>query len=109
MMANFGDTRSSLMAALLKNKGGLLLTISEGCYSDYGITGFFVCLQTFKPMALLAEYMAAHPDQAKDYSFKSETFLQSLLAKGLLLEISYATLHLGDYSRAGEVSFTPLK
>jgi hypothetical protein len=89
-------------------KAGQLLTISEGCYSDYGITGFFVALQTFKPMALHAEYMAAHPEQAKDYSFSSEQFLAFLLSKGLLLEISYATLHLGDYSRAGEVSFTPL-
>ena len=90
-------------------KAGQLLTLSEGCYSDYGIVGFFVALQTFEPMTLLAEYMAAHPEQSKNYKFKSDQFLASLLAKGLLLEIDYATLHLGDYSRAGEVMFTPLK
>jgi hypothetical protein len=90
-------------------KAGQLLVISEGCYSDYGITGFFVCLTTFAPMALHAEYMLAHPEQAADYSFSSESFLQFLLGKGLLLEISYATLHLGGYSRAGEVRFHPLK
>lgn len=89
-------------------KAGQLLTISEGCYSDYGITGFFVALQTCKPMALHAEYMAAHPEQAQDYSFSSEKFLAFLLARGCLLEIQYATLHLGDYSRAGEVTFTPI-
>jgi hypothetical protein len=89
-------------------KAGQLLVISEGCYSDYGITGFFVCLTTFAPMALHAEYMLAHPEQATEYRFRSESFLQFLLGKGLLLEINYATLHLGDYSSAGEVTFQAL-
>lgn len=89
-------------------KAGQLLTISEGCYSDYGITGFFVALQTFRPMEVFAEYMAAHPEQAADYRFNSEQFLAFLLSRGLLLEIQYATMHMGDYSKAGEVGFTPL-
>ncbi len=89
-------------------KAGQLVTITEGCYSDYSITSFFVALQTFEPMALHREYMESHPEQAVDYRFESSMFLQSLLSKGLLLEIQYATLHLGDYSMAGEVNFTPL-
>ena len=89
-------------------KAGQLVVITEGCYSDYGITGFFVALQTFKPMGLFAEYMAAHPEQAKDYQFSAEQFLAYLLSKGLLLEIQYANLHMGDYSKAGEVGFTSL-
>ena len=89
-------------------KAGQLVVIDEGCYSDYGVTGFFVALQTFMPMALHREYMAANPKQAKGYRFNSSAFLSFLLAKGLLVEIQYATLHMGEYSSAGEVSFRPL-
>ena len=89
-------------------KAGQLLMISEGCYSDYGVTGFFVALETFKPLELRTEFIVAHQEQDGDYHFRGETFVAFLIRKGLLLEITHATLHLGNYSRASEMEFTPL-
>lgn len=89
-------------------KAGHLVSVTEGCYSDYSVTGNFVVLQTFKPMELLADWLAVDPERRAKYGFSGNAFLASLLAKGLLLEIHTANLHLGDYSCAGEVYFTPL-
>jgi hypothetical protein len=89
-------------------KAGHLLMVSEGCYSDYGVTGFFVALATFKPLELRTEFLAAHPEQEEMYRFRGETFMAFLIRKGLLLEITHASLHLGDYSTVKEMSFTPV-
>lgn len=88
-------------------KAGALLSVEEGCYSDYGVVGFFVVLKEFMPAAELDDYISTRPDQKETYSFRSSEFLAFLLAKGLLLEISYGKLHLGDYSRIGEVEYYP--
>lgn len=96
------------MSEYAELKAGQLLDVTEGCYSDFSGIGFFVVLQSFKPMELLAEHLVAHPEAREKYCFSGSAFLAALLAKGLLLEIPRANLHLGDYSNAGEVSFTPL-
>lgn len=86
-------------------KAGKLLAIDSGCYSSYGLTGFFVALQTFTPKALLEEYLATRPEEKEEYHFEESGFVAFLVSKGLLLEIEYSTLHTGDYSSHHEVEF----
>jgi hypothetical protein len=92
-----------------KAKAGTLFMVDSGSYSDYSVIGFFVVLKEFNPIAELREYLAARPEQLETYRFKESEYLAAILAKGLLLEIEYSTLHLGDYSRHTEVAFTPLE
>ena len=86
-------------------KAGRLLCADEGEYSDYGVMGFFVIIQDFKPLDLLSEYLAEHPDETQNYGFKSYQFLAFLIQRGLLLEIPYSTLYLGGYGNADAVKF----
>lgn len=90
-------------------KAGKLLSIENGEYSDYQVIGFFVVLRDFDPMAELAEHLAADAEQAKPNSFEDEKFLAALLAKGLLLELEYGTLHTGTYGNSRDAWFTPAK
>jgi hypothetical protein len=89
-------------------KAGTLLSVESGCYSSYGVKGFFVVLREFTPAEKLNEYLKANPEQAGDYTFEEDQFLAALLAEGLLLEIPYGVMHLTDYSRASEFNFTPV-
>jgi hypothetical protein len=90
-------------------KAGKLLSVESGTYSDYHVTGFFVVLRDFDPMAELTEFLDANPGQRESYGFDGDEFLAALLSKGLLLEIEYGTLHMGDYSSSVEVRFTPVE
>ena len=89
-------------------RAGTLLSVESGCYSDYGVVGFFVVLKDFDPRAELDEYLSTRPDQNQQYSFENDQFLAVILAKGLLLEIKYGVLHLSDYSRIEEFRFAPV-
>lgn len=88
-------------------KAGKLLCMDGGEYSDYQVTGFFVVLRDFNPRAELDEYLAENTEQRESYSFKNAGYLAALLAKGLLLEVEYDTLHLGSYSSHESFRFTP--
>jgi hypothetical protein len=88
-------------------KAGRLLCVDSGAYSDYGVVGFFVVLQDFDPMAELALYLETKPEQREPYSFKAGAYLAALLAKALLMEVDYSTLHLCDYNHHEELRFTP--
>jgi hypothetical protein len=88
-------------------KGGSLLCVTSGCYSDFGLNGFFVVLADFVPGAELDEYLAGSPSGRKQYSFSGDGFIAHLIRKGLLLELSPAELHLGDYGNVNEVYFRP--
>ncbi len=90
-------------------KAGTLLLLESGEYSDYSVTGFFVVLKTFTPHEELEAYLVEHPKEKDDYTFDADAFLAGLLAKGLLLEITHGVIHLCDYSRASEFSFTPTR
>lgn len=79
-------------------KAGTLLMISDGNYSSYQISGFFVVLSDFNPKALLEEFYPADPEPTK--SFEPAEFLAFLLSKGFLLEIKYGELWCGDYHKA---------
>lgn len=89
-------------------KPGSLLCIDDGSYSGYGVTGFFVALQEFSPDAMLAEFLRANPAQREPYRFKASAFLAFLLSRGLLLEIQYGDLYMGD-GHSADVRFTPLE
>ena len=88
-------------------KAGKLLCVDSGEYSDYSVSGFFVVLRDFEPMAELAAHLEAHPEQREAYSFEGDSYLASLLAKGLLMEVDYGTLYLGAYSSHEGLGFTP--
>ncbi len=90
-------------------RAGSLISAEAGCYSDYSVVGFFVVLRDFNPAAELEKYLTEHPEQRGDYQFKDAKWLATLLASGYLLEITHGVLHLGDYSRASEVEFTPIR
>ena len=88
-------------------KAGKLLCVDRGAYSDYEVTGFFVVLRDFDPLAELEEYLTTHADQREAYSFEQDEYLAALLAKGLLVEIEYGTLYLGSYSCFDSLRYTP--
>jgi len=87
-------------------KAGTLLCLDCGEYSDYYVIGFFVVLKDFDPLAEISEYIELNPEQKKDYNFDNGKFLAVMIAKGLLLEITYSTLFMGAY-RCSEITFTP--
>lgn len=87
-------------------KAGKLLCVDSGERSDYAVTGFFLALRDFDPMAELIEYRAAH-HLAHDDNFEKDEFLATILAKGLLIEIEYGTLFLGSYYSCEDFTFTP--
>ena len=90
-------------------KAGTLVCVDSGEYSDSQVHGFFVVLRDFAPLAELAEYVAAHPEQPaqREDFFERDEFLAGLLAKGLLLEIAYGTLFLSVYHCVSGVAFIP--
>jgi len=88
-------------------RSGMLLCVDSGEYSNYLVTGFFVVLRDFDPRAELDTYLNEHPDQCERYGFEKDQFLSKLLEKGLLLEIEYGTLYLGQSNSNEEFNFTP--
>ena len=88
-------------------KAGSLICVDSGEYSSYAVTGFFVVLRDFDPMLELDEYLNSRPKQREGHKFIEWEFLAALLKKGLLLEIEYSTLYLGDYRGADAVTFKP--
>lgn len=89
-------------------KAGRLLCVDSGAYSDYSVTGFFVVLRDFDPLAELQEFEAKPKAEEDEWrGFNEHAFLASLLAKGLLLEVEYGTLYLGQYSSSDAFRFTP--
>ena len=89
-------------------KAGTLLCVDGGAYSDYSVTGFFVVLNDFQPYKELDLFFDSNPAQRGVYNFDGDMFLAALTAKGLLLEIHYATLHVGGCRSAEEFLFTPV-
>jgi len=85
---------------------GTLILVTQGEYSDYGIDGFYRAEKDIDILGLLKEYLLAHPEQEENYSFLAGGFLTYLYARdpALLEEISFAELHLGDYSSVGEIT-----
>src|ERR1044071_2477271 len=65
-----------------KAKAGTLICVDQGCYSDYGVSGFFVVLRDFTPKTELDEYLSSRKEQQEDYAFREGEFLAALLAKG---------------------------
>ena len=90
-------------------KAGSLLSVSKGAYSSYEIMGFFVVLKDFEMRVEIENHLAAHPDQREDTRFEPNSYLASLLRTGLLLEINYGVLHMGDEHFASwqDVEFSP--
>lgn len=84
---------------------GSLLSMEEGEYSDYQVKGFFVVLSDFSPHELMEEYRA----QSEDSSYRDhDGFAAYLIRRGLLLEIQYGVLHIGNYYGFDGFRFTPV-
>lgn len=62
--------------------------------------------QTIAKAGKLNAYLDEHPEQLANYRFKEDEYLASLLAKGLLMEVEYGTLHLTEYSCYKKFRFT---
>lgn len=75
---------------------GALLTVSAGCYSDYRVAGVFRALKEIDTATLIAEWLKAHPEQEKRYSFEEYKFLADLAKRGFLEDVECWELHLGD-------------
>ena len=84
---------------------GRLVMIDSGAYSDQIIMGFFVILESFDLKKKLEEYLVIHPKERMEYAFQPDQFLATLLAQGLLLEITYDNIYLSGYGEVSEVSF----
>jgi len=104
-----GSELSDRLGAGLKTaRRGSLLQVDIGCYSDYGVIGFFVVLRDFEPITELKAYLAANPKDETSYSFESDSFLMTLISKGLLLEVEHGTLYMGEYADSSTVRFHPV-
>jgi len=90
-------------------KAGTLLSVTEGCYSDFTLTGFFVVLQDFVPSEQFAAYLGAHPEEKARHQFNPDKFLMRLIQSGLLLEVHSGELHMGSYGHVDDVRFRPVK
>lgn len=90
-------------------KAGQLMCIDHGVYSDYQVIGFFVVLKDFDPRECLDAYLTEHSEQRYSFnSFNHHMFLGALIAQGLLLEIEYGTMFLGEYGSTAEFCFRPV-
>lgn len=88
-------------------RAGTLLSIEAGEYSDHHIIGFFVVLKDFKPYRVLEVYLQLNEEQRLDFGFDNDRYLAYLIAQGLLLEVSYGTIHVDNYSSVDEYHFSP--
>ena len=89
-------------------RAGTLLSIESGEYSDRQTHGFFVVLKDFKPFNMRDEYVAEKNTgkSTEDYGgINDYEFLPWLLAKGVVLEIGYSTIHIESYSRICEFDY----
>jgi hypothetical protein len=88
-------------------KTGTKYIITEGCYSDYGITDSFVALKTFSFDKALARWLAAHGDNG-DFGYSDgqtiHDFLEWLRSEGYVAEEKLHEVHIGDYGRPDEMS-----
>jgi hypothetical protein len=91
-------------------KVGRLIQVTEGAYSSYATTGWFVCVQEFCPEDELCNYIDAASSEERR-RFKNDKFLATVLKKGFLAEVSpfFDEWHLSDYSDADEVKFYPAR
>ena len=87
-------------------EAGKLLSIESGEYSDYGVWGFFVVLRTFDPFEERDKFKEREEvPKEKTGGFSRSKFLAYLLSEGLLLEINYSTIHMGQYSQWNDFEF----
>lgn len=83
---------------------GALFTVTEGEYSDYRIEGVFRATADIDADALLAEWLAAHPEQREPYEFKAGDFLAWVFRKGLFEPVASHEWYLGDYGHADRMA-----
>jgi hypothetical protein len=86
-------------------KAGQLIKIESGCYSDYGVHGFFVALRDFDPMEQRKAWIDL-PREANEWGYmRRQDFIAFLIRQGLLLEIEHDSMHLGDYGDVDDFSY----
>ncbi len=77
-------------------KQGTLVSVEQGAYSDHRVIGMFVAIEDFSPKARVEAFVQIDRGDDDDYVGPDE-LLAHLLRAGLLLEVRYDALHLGDY------------
>lgn len=91
-------------------KAGRLLHFSQGCYSDYHVTGHFVALQDVSRDVLrqCAVAAAIQSDEEEDYDLRCaarDGLVPQLVRQGYLLEVDSAEVWLGEFSSLDESIF----
>lgn len=83
---------------------GIFLLISQGEYSDYGISGLFKTLKEIDPNLMIRGWLEANPDQKDQYSFDHYAFVSWLVSIDFLEEVTHWTWHTNNYSSSNEMS-----
>ncbi len=97
------------MAKMRTIKAGELVMMSAGEYSDYGIHGLFRAKADIDPDTLVAEWLAAHPEQNETYRFREHQFLAEVCKRGLLEDVAAVEWHLGDYGTPREMRLSEVE
>lgn len=78
-------------------KDNTLIVISSGEYSDYQVWGLFKTKKDFTGKTWLQEYLVDYPEQQKPYAFEYSKFINYLISKDIIEEVSCSEFYLGDY------------
>ncbi len=85
-------------------KAGETLVISNGSYSDYTLMTLVQVVRPFVVQDLVEEFLVLNPIQRESYKFHPDEFSNFLITvKGLVKELKYRELYLGDYGDANGV------
>lgn len=77
---------------------GDLLTIEQGEYSDYHVSGVFRVKADFVPDEAMAKYLKHRPSQRKEYNADFPEFIAWLTTTERLIEaVEYRGWHIGSY------------
>lgn len=79
-------------------KAGTIFLVTTGEYSDYGVYATLRAKVDFDFDATLAQWLAAHPEDDREYGFSDDRFMSDLILSGVVEEVTVPRLHLSNYS-----------
>lgn len=85
-------------------KKDTLFIVTSGVYSNYEVVTLCKARQDIDMDSLRTEYLKMYPEEAKEYLFEEFKFTKWLLVDvNIAEELTYAELHLTDYSTVNEM------
>ena len=82
---------------------GEVFILTQGEYSSYEVLALCRVIVEFDVTALVAEWLKDHPEQLKNYHFKTDAFHAWMSARGLWAEVPHGEFFLGDYGSYGTI------